>query len=161
MNKKKLITLALLLTLSTTSCSSDAKESDAYSEYSKGNIYIGNREFLNNLSNVEEDDILILDKRSGKDPDMKIYNSYLIMDSEIIDEVLDVILRYESENPSDWNRTKKTMKKEWYIHNILYYLNFNRERTKDVDLNNNDEEFYANEDYLSLILAKKNLPKKR
>ena len=155
MNKKKLILLALFLSLSTSACQYTQKESkEAFYKYRKGNIYIGNVEYLNSL-NKEENDILILDKRDGDDPNIKIIDSYLITDVNLINEVLDVVLEYEKENPSEWNRTKKTMAIEWLLHNTAYYLNYQRDRTKDVDLNNLDEDYYEKNDYLSLILSKR------
>ena len=155
MNRKKMILLALLLTLSLSGCNeSKDKEIIPYSKYSKGNIYIGNSDYLKSL-NINENDILILDKRDSHDPDIKVYDSYLIVDSDVIDEILDIIINYEKEFPSEWSRTKETMKIEWLVHNIAYYLNFQRERTKDVDFNNLDEVYYKNNDLLPLILAKK------
>lgn len=156
MKKKKLILLALLLTISTSGCGTNEKneKQSPYSEYSKGNVYIGNIDYLNTLD-VNENDILILDKRDDEDPDIKIYDSYLILDSNVIEEILDIILAYEKENPSNWNRTKSTMRTEWFFHNLAYYLNYQRDRTKDVDLNNYDEENYKNNNYLSLVFSKK------
>jgi len=157
MNKKKIIIIALLIAISTSSCSyREIKEKVIpYSTYSKGNVYIGNDEYLRSLSNLDQNDILILDKRESTDPDIKIYDSYLINDMSLIDEIIDILIRYENEFPSNWDRSKDTMKLEWFIHNLAYYLNYNRDRTKDVDLNNYDEEYYKNKDFLSLILAKK------
>ena len=36
------------------------------------------------------------------------------------------------------------MKVEWFMHNIFYYFNFQRNRTEHVDFNNKDEKKYDN-----------------
>ena len=73
---------------------------------------------------------------------MKIKNSYLILDSKTRKEILESLIKYENENPSNWNRTIETMELEWEAHNILYYLNYKKDHTTDVDLDNNDEDKY-------------------
>ena len=35
------------------------------------------------------------------------------------------------------------MKLEWEVHNVLYQVKYERERTKDVDFNNADELQYS------------------
>jgi hypothetical protein len=106
----------------------------------KGKIYIGNENYLKSLKNVGDEDILILDQRYLKNPNIRIYNSYLIDDVSVINYVLDYILEYEKNNPSNWNRTKVSMRREWLLHNMAYKVNYNRGRTKDLDLDNEDEE---------------------
>lgn len=108
----------------------------------EGNIYIGNEEYLNNLKNVGENDILILDQRYLKNPNVRIYDSYKIDDFYIIDYVLNYLLEYEKNNPSNWDRTIKSMRNEWYLHNLAYKFNYDKKRTKHLDLDNNDEEKY-------------------
>lgn len=156
MNRKKLILLALFLSISTSSCSfiNNKEKINPYSKYSKGNVYIGSYDYLKSIE-TDKNDVLILDKRESNDPDIKIYNSYLITENELIDEILDILLEYEKEFPTAWDRSKDTMKLEWFVHNVAYYFNYQRDRTKDVDLNNLDEEYYKNKDFLPLILAKK------
>lgn len=34
-----------------------------------------------------------------------------------------------------WKRSKKSLKREWATHNLLYSFDIHRDRTKDVDLN--------------------------
>ena len=43
------------------------------------------------------------------------------------------------------------MKNEWIIHNLSYLFNYNVERSKSVDLNNQDETTY-NSKLLSLFI---------
>ena len=115
---------------------------NAYSTYSKGSIYIGDKEFLDNLDNINEFDILVEDQRDSDNPTMQIKNSYLITDSNTRKEILEILCDYEKKYPSDWNRTIETMDLEWEAHNILYYLNYKKDHTTDVDLDNNDEKKY-------------------
>ena len=139
--KKRLLTLMLLLIL-TCSCSNSNSEKLYYAKYSKGNVYIGDADFLNNLDNLNPEDILILDYRFQDDPVLKVYNSYSILDSNEIDEILEIIKKYEEEYPSEWDRSIDSMKNEWLMHNFLYFLNYRQENTKDVDFNNADEKVY-------------------
>ena len=108
----------------------------------KGKIYIGNKQYLESIKNVTEDDILILDQRNLKNPNIRIYNSYLIDDVAIMDYVIDYLLEYEKNNPSNWNRTKVSMRREWLFHNMAYKVNVDRERTQHLDLDNADETKY-------------------
>jgi len=117
-------------------------EDSYFARYSKGRVYIGNREYINSLNDIDENDILIIDNRNSKDPDMKILSSYRIMDYRLRDEILNIITEYERRYPSSWNRSVSSMKVEWIVHNILYYLNYKTYRTRDVDFNNEDEKIY-------------------
>ena len=36
------------------------------------------------------------------------------------------------------------MRVEWIMHNISYFFDYERHRTTDVDLDNNDEKVYNN-----------------
>lgn len=51
------------------------------------------------------------------------------------------MLHYNNENPTNpaWTRTAWSIVVEWVAHNGAYYLNVQRDRTGDVDLDNNDE----------------------
>ena len=61
--------------------------------------------------------------KDSKDSEFKIYDSYKIRDKESRNEIIEVLMHYEKENPSKWCRTKESMRLEWYIHNILHDLN--------------------------------------
>ena len=116
---------------------------EAFAKYSDGMIYIGDFEYIEDVKQFcNDEDILVLDRRYGYDPDMKIYDSYKIMDKSKQIEILEVICEYENMYPSSWNRTIDSMQREWDAHNILYYMNYKRYRTTDVDLDNEDEEVY-------------------
>ena len=120
---------------------------DAFARYSKGKIYIGTKSYLIGcIDKIEDGDIIILDQRNSQnDPNMKIISSYKITDKDIRNEILEVLCKYEEKYPSKWNRTIESMRLEWFMHNISYKLNLEQDRTGDVDLDNNDEEYYDNE----------------
>ncbi len=117
---------------------------EAFARYSKGKIYIGNKEYLNSLKCINENDILVEDLRDSKDPDFKIHNSYLVTDRNIRNEILTILLEYEQRYPSNWDRTIESMRLEWLAHNLSYIFNYELHRTADVDLNNEDEKLYDN-----------------
>ena len=110
--------------------------------YSCGYIYIGTKTYLNSLTNITENDILVEDQRFSKDPNMKIYSSYRIDDKDIRNEILEVLCKYEECYPSPWDRTIESMRLEWLMHNISYIFDHQTHRTQDVDLNNAEEEYY-------------------
>ena len=147
MYNKRLLALFLIITslacsnnkaeqTTETECFDDKKISDI------GTVYIGNNEYLDSIDIKSDNDILVLDQRYLNDPNIKILDSYRITDPEIMEKVLDEIIEYERDNPSDWNRTVSSMKYEWIIHNLAYSLNYEIGRSKDVDLNNKDEQKY-------------------
>ena len=119
--------------------------------YSQGRIFIGNKSFLARLKNLREGDILVLDQRDGDDPNMKIISSCDINNKDIRNEILEVLCRYEEMYPSKWDRTIESMRLEWLMHNLSYDFNNQQHRTKDVDLNNGDQDYYDNW-FLNLIL---------
>ncbi len=112
--------------------------------YSQGRIFIGNKRFLRSIKDLKMGDILVLDQRDGDDPNMKIISSYQITDKNVRNEILEVVCRYEEMYPSDWDRTIESMRLEWLMHNLSYDFNNQQPRTKDVDLNNDDEDYYDN-----------------
>ena len=118
-------------------------DEETFAEYSDGLIYIGDLDYIEEVKKFcKDDDILVLDRRYGNDPDIKICNSYKITNKSKQLEILKTICEYENKYPSDWNRTISSMQLEWNIHNVLYYLDYKRYHTTDVDFNNNDEKIY-------------------
>ena len=120
-----------------------------YASYEDKNIYISNQYTIKNILN--DNDIFIIDSRYSKDPDILVYNSYKIKNVEDIYQILNILKEYEKQYPSRWNRTIESMKNEWIIHNLSYLFNYNVERSKSVDLNNQDETTY-NSKLLSLFI---------
>lgn len=123
---------------------------DPYASYSRGDVYIADKDTIKKII-VDSKDIYIIDERDQDDPNMCICNSYKITSSEEIDEILNIILKYEEENPSPWDRSKDSLYNEWVMHNIGFNLGIRRFRTRNVDLDNNDEENY-NSEVLTRIL---------
>ena len=150
--KKRLLALSILVSSLLIGCRYNEEyiprhvivydEDNNFYKYSKGRVYIGKQEYLDNLGEVDKNDILILDARDDEDPDIKIYNSSSILDINQIEEILEIITNYEEKNPSNWKRSINSMRNEWIYHNFLYIFNYERHRTNDVDLNNKDELTY-------------------
>ena len=113
----------------------------AYASYRDGDIYIGDEEYLKCV-NCNPEDVLICDNRTALDSNFKIYDSYRIRDKEARNDIIEVLLRYEEEHPSRWDRTKESMRLEWYIHNLSHDLELERNHSSDVDLDNYDEQAY-------------------
>lgn len=117
------------------------KQDDNPYKYSKGAVYIGNKKYLDSL-HVNQNDVLVEDQRNNNNPNMKIRNSYLITDKKDRLKIIKILYNYEKKHPSKWNRSIKSMEREWEAHNTLYYLNYKKNHTADVDLDNNDENNY-------------------
>lgn len=151
--EKNIITLGIVISLLSSSCigletnkSYEIIEDDsscAYARYKDGLIYIGDEEYILGLSPLEHD-ILVIDKRDSDNPDMKVISSYQIDDPLIRKNIIEVLQEYEKENPSLWDRTTESMEVEWSMHNIFYQLDYEKERSSDVDFDNEDEEIYNN-----------------
>ena len=127
-----------------------------FGAYQNGNVYIGNHKYINSIKDeIKPGDVLI--ERGYKtsdgdfDPNYKIYSSYLITDINDQEAILNILSAYNSLNPWGFERTIESMKIEWCVHNILYDVGIERDRTKDVDLNNSDEEKYSLESIKRLI----------
>ena len=113
-----------------------------YAIYSKGNVYIVKNKKLIDSINLLEDDIVIIDERFDDNPSMKVISSASITDRNVRNEIIDIMQEYNIEYPSEWNRTTKSLRLEWYIHNLLFDFNYKLDHTTDVDLDNKDEEKY-------------------
>lgn len=120
-----------------------------FGTYRKGKIYIGSREFIDRIFDESTDDAYIVDSRDGSNPTMTIVNSYEFRDKSEMKDILAAIQKYEKMYPTDWDRTSDSMMNEWRVHNILYDLSFERGHTKEVDLDNMDEDMYD-----SIVLKK-------
>ena len=117
-------------------------EESPYGTYNQKDIYIISVEKAKELDN-KTDNIYIIDDRLDNDPDMSICSSYKF-NSNDIENILNLLIKYEEKYPSDWDRSFKSMKNEWVIHNICYFLNIQKARTEQVDFNNSDEDTYLN-----------------
>ena len=110
-------------------------------KYRYGNVYIVKD--LNYIKKVDVNDIVVLDSRNDKDPDMTIISSYEVNDKEARNDILEIIMEYERLYPSDWNRSMESMRLEWLIHNALYNIDYKRNHTDNVDFDNSDESDYC------------------
>ena len=151
MNKKKRILPGILALWLLGNISYDHKVENKYeivmqeehfANYSNGRVFIGSKEYIDNLTDISANDVLIVDGRNSDDPYMKILSSYKINDSNIRNEILEIINEYEKMHPSSWNRSINSMRVEWFVHNFLYYLNYEKNRTMDVDFNS-EQEIYS------------------
>ncbi len=152
-NKKRLLLLSTLFVLATYHSVDyvypprfeivNSKE-DGFAKYSKGRIFVGDKEYIESINDKLDTDIFVEDLRNCDDPNFKIYSSYLIDDKNIRNEILEILCQYEMLFPSMWNRSIESMRLEWLVHNISYYFNYKQPRAVDVDLNNNDENLYDN-----------------
>ena len=115
---------------------------DPYAFYRNGKIYICSEDVIKRIRNDKTSDIYIIDGRNDNDPDFRICNSYEIIDPIEIGRIIEVLENYEMEYPSNWDRSKVSMRREWLAHNICYYFNVEKNRTSEVDLNNSDENKY-------------------
>lgn len=111
-------------------------------KYRFGYVYIiTDKEDIDKLS-LEDKDVVILDDRSAPDPNVRVFSSYKITDKLARNDIIEILDEYERMFPSDWDRTVESMRLEWYVHNLLYDLYYQRDRTENVDFNNEDEDDY-------------------
>lgn len=111
-----------------------------YGKYAYGNIYIVNNDDFNKI-NPTLTDIIVIDERCERD-NMKIISSYVVRDSQIQQDILNVMLEYEKQYPTPWERSLDSMKLEWYMHNIAYALHWQTKRAKDADFETREEKRY-------------------
>ena len=145
--KKKLLLMESLLLLTACSAKNESKEYEvtnplAYAAYQDGHIYIGDQDFLD-IIYPQKGDVLILDARHEDDPDYKIMDSYLIRDRNKQRVILEALCDFEKDHPSDWERSIESMESEWFLHNLCYFLNIRVDSSRNLDLNNMDEEKYG------------------
>jgi len=79
----------------------------------------------------------------GKNPCLHIENSYLITSKDGIRKTLEAIRKtqkYRALKTAGYNRTPESEYQEWRAHNFLYRIGYQRERTKHVDIDQNESE---------------------
>ena len=106
-----------------------------------GTLHIVGLEDKAGAENIPQEDILAIDDRNPSNPSFQVLNSYLVRNGARREEILSALIRYDREHPSAvrWNRTLRSLKKEWLAHNIAYDLHFFRSSARHVDLDNRDE----------------------
>ena len=110
-------------------------------KYSGGTIYIGPKWKLDKIDK-EEGDILVIDFRRDNDPDLRVIDSYKIYNADTREEIIDALLAYEEKYPTKWERTRASLIREWFAHNVMHFFNYKLDSTTDVDFNNADEYQY-------------------
>lgn len=123
----------------------------------EGNVFIGSKREMEKLINQGIEGIFVIDERNDKDPNIQIIDSYNIRDRRTMYDVLTIIKQYDDEHPSKWSRTIKSMINEWIMHNLCYATDFYICNSKDVDLNNADEEVFKGFNVYKLLLRKQEL----
>ena len=106
---------------------------DAFATYEDGLVYIGDENYIISLTNVHENDILVVDDRKTESNSIKIVSSYKIDDKDVRNDIICIIDEYVKMNPDTFDRTIESMRVEWFVHNLLYSLNYEPNRTRDVD----------------------------
>ena len=159
-NKKKIIVLLVLYLTILLSPKVKGSEKNIdiiyesnyeYINYEDKRIVIINRGNLNYLFDKKENDVYILDCRCDGNSNFEIIDSYKITDKVEMENILNILLTYEKENPSSWNRSKESMLNEWMIHNICYYLGYDINSTEHVDFDNEDEDKYSSKELSRLL----------
>ena len=117
-------------------------EETPYATYSKGDVYIVKSLEKADELVVQENDVIIIDQREDDNPNMRVVSSYAIRDKFLQNEIIEIMQEYNKEYPSKWKRTNKSLILEWYVHNLLYNVNYKLDHTTDVDFDNKDEKVY-------------------
>ena len=73
-----------------------------YATYNDKDIYIIKDE---QIESINDNNIYIFDKRNTDNPTMSIYNSYKIKNTKELEDIISILLNYEFEYPSNWDRT--------------------------------------------------------
>ena len=85
--------------------------------------------------------LLVIDDRAAEDPSFRLVDSCRIVQRRAKREILEAVMRYDARQPADppWQRTLRSMEKEWVIHNIAWRLGLFSAQARHVDLNNAEE----------------------
>lgn len=106
----------------------------------EGKLYIVSADVNTENLSITDKDFIAVDRRMDSDPQMVVLNSYRADSLSLIEKLCSLLLMHEEKYPTDWNRTLSSMSEEWQIHNSAYNMDYEIERSKDVNLNNNDED---------------------
>lgn len=123
-----------------------------YATYKNYNIYIGSEKYLSQFV-ANQNNICVIDGRCGKNPNMKICDSYRIKSTEDMFNILAILLEYEKQNPTEWSRTLEGLQIEWVAHNISYEYGILPVNSGSVDLDNWDAFLYE-DDIVKFIFGK-------
>ena len=104
-----------------------------------GNLYVVLPEVKRDALSYTESDYIAIDRRDRSDPEIVVIDSYRAEDTALIEKLCELLLGHEEAYPTDWDRTLNSMITEWQIHNAAYALDYRVDHSKDVNLNNKDE----------------------
>lgn len=113
-----------------------------YASCDDKNIYIVKDIAAIQYIDASDNNVIIIDGRNNENPDMQVIDSNKIESKDEMEGILEILLHYEEEYPSKWNRSNNSMKSEWRIHNTISNLDLLHNHTDSVDLDNEDEELY-------------------
>ena len=107
------------------------------------------------LPSAPEDGVIYVldDRRNARMPNMEIRFSYRQHAKSERDAVLAVLRNVECNDPTGWQRTERSMNREWELHNLAYRLHLGRRSARHVDLDNKDEDVG-----LLLLIVKQGIP---
>ena len=90
---------------------------------------------------VSSNGVRVVDARWCDNPDVQIRYSCEIRNKEEMKEILQIILKYNEQNPSspEWDRSLDSLIVEWDVHNQFFDWNIVRSSAEHVDLDNEDE----------------------
>lgn len=93
------------------------------------------------LPSAPEDGVVYVldDRRNAGMPNVRVAFSYRQRTREQMDAVLAALLDREAKDPTGWQRTLASMRREWELHNLCYRLHLLRGSARHVDLDNKDE----------------------
>ncbi len=104
-----------------------------------GTLYFVTEDVDISAQSAGENDFFAVDKRDRNDPDVVVMDSYRANRAQLITKLCEILLSHEAEHPTRWERTLDSMVTEWQFHNAAYSMNYKIDHSKDVDLNNADE----------------------
>ncbi len=110
-----------------------------YDEFA-GNMYIVQKSLNREPLSITDNDYVVLDGRANGDPEFEVIDSYRADNSVLIRRLCSILLEHEELYPTDWERTLDSMVGEWQIHNAAYAMNYRVDKSKNVNLNNGDED---------------------
>lgn len=70
-----------------------------------------------------------------------IKDSWLVKDVADMKAIIEIIKKRASRRGITFQRTEDSWIREWKAHNLLYNINYKRDRTADVDLNESESAF--------------------
>ncbi len=108
----------------------------------KGKLYIVTEDVALDALSAGENDYFAIDRRDKADPEFLVKDSYRTDSAggeAAVRKLCELLLRHEAAYPSAWERSLESMVYEWQVHNAAYKLGYKTDRSKDVNLNNADE----------------------